>query len=128
MKKIATATCPFCGEVCKEYKHTQLGRNWEWEIACMNPSCAIRPQALFKTQKDALMAWNIRIDVDESSEIKQCPFCGAPGYLRKFTGWNEKYDLTWTIACTNPLCKVRPITQLYHNPKSAAKDWNKRSA
>jgi len=124
MKKIATATCPFCGEVCKEYSHRGA---WNWEITCTNPSCEIRPWGLFKSRKNALMAWNTRIDIEESAEIKQCPFCGVPGHLRKFVGWNEKYGLTWAVACTNPLCKIHPTTQLSQTPKNAIENWNKRS-
>ena len=120
------ATCPFCGKVCEKYKY--IGTTWGWEIACMNPGCKIQPRALFKTQKDALIAWNIKIDVDESSEVKQCPFCGAPGCLRRFLGWNEKYGLTWVVACINPLCKIHPMTQLCQTPENAIENWNTRSA
>ena len=63
------------------------------------------------------MAWNTRIDIEESAEIKQCPFCGVPGHLRKFVGWNEKIWSDMGSGLYKSLMQDTPDNTVISNPK-----------
>lgn len=39
-------------------------------------------------------------EIDETDEIKPCPFCGGEGYLA-YSSFNDSYDIVTTVVCKN---------------------------
>lgn len=58
-------------------------------------------------------------------EPKPCPFCGRDPVYR--SARFDLYGLTGTLGCENPLCAVRPRTQLETGKLEAIILWNWRA-
>lgn len=58
------------------------------------------------------------------TELKPCPFCGAPAELE---GVYMFGSTVWFVNCLNPECEIRPGTGHYDTKDEAVKVWNRRA-
>ena len=57
--------CPFCGGEAKLTKFKPFNE-YEFFVECMNVSCAVIPKTwIYKTETEAIVAWNNRVDEEE---------------------------------------------------------------
>lgn len=55
-------------------------------------------------------------------KLKPCPFCGAPGAMRRV-------GMQWYAECSDDLvdCPVHPWSECYETQEKAAEIWNRRA-
>ena len=63
--------------------------------------------------------------VTNTSDLKPCPFCGAPAVVvaSHLTGMGMRFYAT----CTNTVCRIKPTTFFTTEAIKAAEYWNNRA-
>ena len=60
----------------------------------------------------------------EKTEIKPCPFCGAPGEVSSDIIFG---DTKWYVGCSGEKCPIVGVkTVMHQRRKDAIKTWNER--
>jgi hypothetical protein len=60
----------------------------------------------------------------DEPKLKQCPFCGCIGSVKRDDRFGQHY---WMVGCfANMKCEIKPRTLEYFNKESAIESWNTR--
>lgn len=63
--------------------------------------------------------------MNETEELKPCPFCGRPARMK--TTPHIPNGMDYTVQCTDPSCCGR-ITKKWQTRETAIYAWNRRAA